>query len=145
MIVTTNWERSNHQVTITKIRKLIFQPFFKSSRKKSDGDGTEDEHIDATPSKKSKSKCKSIPTVPVPNTFLAKQQGTSTKLGTSSELDTAPEYPLGNGTKQKSESKLLSYFSILDVHGLKPQTVQSSVPYIKDIAMENQYAFIILT
>ena len=44
-----------------------------------------------------------------------------------------------------SKSSLLNTFSLFNVQGLKPQTVQSSVPYISDLLKENNQLFMALT
>ena len=57
-------------------------------------------------------------------------------------MDSAPENILESDTK--SESTVLST-SIFDIQGLKPLTIQSSVPYLKGNLIQNNNLFIILT
>ena len=41
--------------------------------------------------------------------------------------------------------QVLNYFSVFNVQGLRPQTVQSSVPYVKDRLVEKHQLFMALT
>ena len=49
------------------------------------------------------------------------------------------------GNETEPNAAMLNSFSIFNVHGLKPKTVQSKVPYIKDVLTMNDNLFGILT
>ena len=45
----------------------------------------------------------------------------------------------------KPSKLVLNYFSLFNVQGLRPQTVQSSVPYVKDRLVEKEQLFKVLS
>ena len=44
-----------------------------------------------------------------------------------------------------SQSGLLNYFSIWNIFGLQPRTVQTKVPFIRDLTAERNHLFVLLT
>ena len=84
-------------------------------------------------------------THPIQSTISPPATPTGIKQQQQQQHEVGPTSKPTLGSKTEPQHGFLNSFSILNVQGLKPLTVQSTVPYIKDILLLNNNIFTILT
>ena len=76
------------------------------------------------------------------------QPSNKSKFSTTNETSQLPKQPNTNTLDDQPGDQshpLLNHFALLNVQGLKPLTVQSSVSFVKDILYEQNLLFAVLT
>ena len=76
---------------------------------------------------------------------LPTSAATSMDASNVAALSSVTSFTNPTGATKKYVPSILSSFSIFNVHGLRPQTVPSKVPYVSDILLEKNQLFMAIT